>query len=174
MKNKKSKERFAVIAKYFFILVISSMVGLILLVGVSFLPTEKINNNVKKDINQLYQETSYFSAFGGNVLGTKQDNYTEAIYLGQILIGDGMQGRLNSALNGYYIYGTGDLVDDLYKYISGDDSASIVPLEHFWNGWLTILKPMFMFMTYSQIRMFNLTVHSLLLFTLLVMLRKKT
>lgn len=147
------------------------MAGFVLLIGSYALPTKNIKNNINKEIEQLNKETNSFSAFGKSVKSTSQDNYTEAIYLSQASIGGEYNDLIENTLNGFAFINNS--IESLTKYLNGNNDVEITGLIKFWNGWLIVLKPMLIFMTYSQIRYVNFVVQSLLLFAIMLLFRKK-
>lgn len=135
-----------------------SLIGLILLLGAFLLPTERIWNNVEASMESLVNETDYYSLTGG-VYGTTIDNYTEALYLNQALVGYKDGGLIESALSGYeFDSGKGFFpVENLNSVISDSENVSLVSSEsRFFNGYLILIKPALMLMGYGVIRELNL------------------
>lgn len=167
------KRVFDVVGKYTMVLLVSVVMGLVLLIGAYALPTERIVDKVSSEIEQLVQETDYFSSYGPAVYGSTQDNYTEAIYLGQAMIGGINSDLMKNALSGYFATGDGTNVGDMALVLEGEYAFEPVERMRFWNGWQVFLKPMLQVLSYSEIRYFNIIVQTFLLFGALMLLHKK-
>ncbi len=158
------------ITKYILLLFSSIVVGFVLIVLSYKLPITRIYNNVSKSIDQLEGESEYYSVFG-SVNGTQQDNYTEAIYLGQALFGE--RGAIGKAMYAEY-YNNSELspVKGLSAYIKGSINHKS-SLDKFWNGWEVPLKVLLQFMDYLQIRYINILLQFLLMLLTVLLLVKK-
>ena len=68
------------------VVIAAGVVGLMLLAGAFLLPTERIRANVENSIGTFAWESDYFSVTR-SIPGSQLDNYTDALYLNQALIG---------------------------------------------------------------------------------------
>lgn len=140
------------------VVIITGVIGFMLLVGAFLLPTERICANVENSIGILTQETDYFSVTR-SIPGSKLDNYTEALYLNQAMIGHKDIGLLESVLGGNCYRVEGDLspVNNLSEVLKHSENATIVSTyNRFFNGYEVAVKAMLMITDYSGIRQFNL------------------
>lgn len=170
----KRKIPFFLIGRYLLLLFMSVIVGFILIVAAYLLPTDLIRDHVLRDLPVLEQEGDYPSAFGTPpAYGTKQDNFTEAIYLSQALI-DGRAHPVRHAMTGTAPVVAGTPRRDLISYLTDPEHITqTTDMHYFWNGWVAVLKVLLQIMSYTEIRIFNLFLQSTLLLLVLVMMRHK-
>ena len=157
------------------VVIAAGVVGLMLLAGAFLLPTERIRTHVENSIGILTQETDYFSVTK-SILGSRLDNYTDALYLNQALIGRKDIGLREGILGGNIYLVEGDLspVNNLSEVLKHPENATIVSTySRFFNGYEVAVKVMLLFTDYSGIRQFNLLLEFFLLLFLCYLMFKR-
>lgn len=141
------------------VVLISGTLGVILLVGAFLLPTDRIVSHVRESLPILAQETDYFSVTPA-LQGSQLDNYTEAIYLNEAMVGIANADLLECVLSGYTISADSSglsPVNNLIAIFTGSDSLTLkAGMFRFFNGYEVILKPLLFFESYSSVRQLNL------------------
>lgn len=157
------------------VVIAAGVVGLMLLAGAFLLPTERIRANVENSIGTFTWESDYFSVTR-SIPGSQLDNYTDALYLNQALIGRKDIGLRESILGGNRYQVEGDLspVNNLLEVLNHPENATIVSTHsRFFNGYEVAVKAMLLFTDYSGIRQFNLLLEFFLLFFLCHLMLKR-
>lgn len=152
--------------------------GLILLALSFLLSTGAIREHVEASVDQLYDEGVYHS-MTPKLAGAQLDNYTEALYLNQALVGKNDAPILDCILEGYQFEPPAadeyqDPIVKLKSAIEAPESAALVPEnKRFFNGYTMVMKLLLELTHYSGIRQINLYL-GLFLFLMLLwgMLRR--
>ena len=152
--------------------------GLILLALSFLLSTGAIREHVEASVDQLYDEGVYHS-MTPKLAGAQLDNYTEALYLNQALVGKNDAPILDCILEGYQFEPPAadeyqDPIVKLKSAIEDPESAALVPEnKRFFNGYTMVMKLLLELTHYSGIRQINLYL-GLFLFLMLLwgMLRR--
>lgn len=168
------KGEFKICIRAFLLLLLCTVLGLALLVGVYMIPTDTIRANVSKSMPQLSRETTSFSIMQG-IPGTKQDNFTEAQYLNEAMVSSKEVGHLGGALGGYtFNAGEQKPLENLNKVIANGFQDGVYPhYVRFWNGYLTVLKPILTVTDYFGVRQINLLSMGLLFLWLCSLMDKR-
>lgn len=170
---------------YLFILLMGICVAFALMVAVYALPTGRMLKNLKKSADIISEEGAYPTLYGGeelrmepdnlqdpkvfflNTRGTARDNVTDCTML-NIAVYDNQKGLVEKAMgNARAVYGYYYTVRELEEYLTGNDGYSEEIYPWYWHGYLVVLKPLLLLLTYEQIRWLNVGVLSLLLIVLL-------
>lgn len=121
----------------------------------SFCPIQPIRENVEKSIPGLKEEGLYPCFFNFKLL--QMDNYTDVIMLQESVTID-EEKPIQSAMS-CTIYKSSsfmDKIEDLERYINGDlGGMEQINYSRYWHGYLFILKPLLVVLTYQQIRILN-------------------
>ena len=137
------------------------LLGLILLALSFLLPTGRIREHVEASVEQLYDEGVYHSVTP-KLAGAQLDNYTEALYLNQAMVGLSDAPVLDCILEGYQFEPpqTEEYQDPIVKLKSAVEdpaSASLAPEnKRFFNGYTVVMKLLLELTHYSGIRQINL------------------
>lgn len=89
------------------------------------------------------------------------DTFTDAIMIGEACY-DGEEGPFRAALSSAYGRTKEEPIASLAAYTSGQETVR-KEYARYWHGYLIILKPLLLFMSYKEIRIFNYVVTVLLL-----------
>ena len=141
--------------------VVCGIVGLILLALSFVLPMDRIREHVEASVDQLYDEGVYHS-ITPKMAGTQLDNYTEALYLNQALVGKNDAPVMDCILEGYQFEppATVEYQDPIVKLksaVEDSESAVLVPEnKRFFNGYTVVMKLLLEVTHYSGIRQINL------------------
>lgn len=157
--------------KYVLFLLMASIIGFFVVVMAYMLPTERIYGHVREDLQTLEREGDYTSAFGTDLEGTKQDNYSDACYLGQALV-DGRESPVYYAMSGLRPRTSASPVGNLLAYYRNPEETEYTGMHFFWNGWVVVLKILLQVLSYSEIRLLNVLIHTILLVFLMRMLHR--
>lgn len=160
--------------KSIIVLGVSAVLGLLLLIAVYMLPTDRIWSHVQESRAPIFSESMYFQIMP-NVGGAMFDNYTEAMYLNMALVDDNND-ALYVALesNMYAVPGDYTPQERLKHVLDYNENVELVSgPKRFWNGYMVFIKPLLMIFSYSEIRNFNLMLQSMLLFVLMTLMYRK-
>ncbi len=157
--------------------IISTIIGLTLMSLAFLIPTERIYRNVNQSLPILLREGNYFSVTSG-IQDSVLDNYTEAIYLNEALVGIKDANLLKCILSGYtFIVSDNDQLLEVNKLAEVFDNSSAARLSsrhyRFFNGYEVILKPLLFLTDYSNIRQINIFGVFLVLYLLCILLHKR-
>ena len=170
----KEKLRWKHLTKMFFLPASMGLIGILLLTLSFMLPLSKIRDNVAASVQTLLTESARFSSTPSDP-GSILDNWTDAVYLNEALIGTDMVSPLDGALSGYIVTCDGaDQPTDLLAMVFEKEELSLNPYENrFFNGYMLPLKLLLEFTDYSGIRALNWVVMSLLFMALCALMLKR-
>ena len=129
---------------------------MILLALAYLLPTGGMKAHVKNTLENFEKEGQYFYSLTGEA-GSGHDNFIEALYLDQAIVGTEDADLFSCVLNGYdYVYkDAGDPIANLTAAVTDPESVTITDTElRFVNGHLVFLKPLLLAMGYTGVRTF--------------------
>jgi len=168
-----------IFVQYAMILFVSIIAGFLLLIMVFMIPTDSIYKSVRNALDSFNVEGTYYYLMPYSK-GSQLDNFTDAEYLRLSLVGNDEDGIIKNSLGGY-VYVSG-LVESsnpnaqLREYYNENLSGSYIKESRhirFWNGYLIVLKPLCIFMGYSNIRQLNMMLElSIVVFTCLLMAKE--
>ncbi len=156
------------------ILVLGIILGFTLIVLTYLLPTNRIKENVEESIYTFYKEKVYYAVVD-RYPSTQLDNYTDAIMLSNAIY-DGSESTINKAVQVYrYVNNSGgNPANQLVEFYSDKDFEwSTDEYSRYWHGYLAFLKPALLVFNYSDIRMINQIVQTLLLVWIIYLLVKR-
>lgn len=174
------------------LLAVSVIIGMLLLCLVYMLPTSGMKKHVEADVILLQEEGNYtvfwdevfvrmhpeninVQTFFLNNRGMARDNLTDAIMLGNAVYTDETKGILEKALAVYRYECESEMpITSLHDYLNGENIGKTVSYSRYWHGYLVVLKPLLCIFTYSQIRIFNVLLQSILFILLCVKLGRMT
>ena len=135
-----------------------SVFVLVLLALVYLLPTAGMKAHVANTLGNFEKEGMYFYSLTGEA-GADQDNFIEALYLDQAIVGTEDADLVSCVLSGYdYVYkDASDTIGNLTMAVTEPDNVTITDTERrFFNGQVIILKPLLTVMGYTGVRTFCL------------------
>ncbi len=132
----------------------AALIGVILLTAVYLLPIDQINGNIRVSAYTIKEEGTYprLSEWCTSML----DNYTDSIIMLESA-NSAETSPLTAAMN----VSRGDLESHdpsevlTAYYIDGTAFDRIISYPRYWHGYLVLLKPLFMVLDYSMIRVIN-------------------
>ena len=164
--------------KLLFILIGGSFIGLLLLVLVYCMPTDRITDRAKSSVDVFSEEGAYPTIING-YKGAMLDEYTDA-WMIRIAFYNGTQSPLDKALHDYYYGYDNDYNNDIHNvcesmiaYLDGKPGYRLFDYSYYWHGYLLILKPMMMFLNYSDIRVLLLSAELMLVICLCILLDRR-
>lgn len=149
----------------------SAVIGTILLVLVSLIPEEAMYDNVVSSAEVLYGEGTYPKALEG-IAGTWLDNFTDGLIINTAYTRSG--DLLEDALLGTRIH-TDDYnpMESLYTFlVAGTEDAEIITYGRYWHGYMVVLCPLLICISYSSIRSLNMVCQLAAMFVLCALLIK--
>lgn len=154
------------------VLLLGSILGTVLLIGVFSLPTESIYNHVK-DSTYIFDIEGTYPLINENS-SKMLDNYTDALMLSEAAYSKEDAGIVEKAMAVYSpaIQGyTPDQTLSIYmqngsEYMAGD-------YTRYWHGFLVVLKPMLLYCNYLGIRGINRVVQVCMAILVVFCLYKK-
>ena len=160
------------IGKTITILISGIILGTLLLIGVFMLPTKRIENNVGRSVNLLVKEGQYHYVLEGNA-GTMLDNYTDSLMLSHSIY-NGKENLIDKSMH-VYRYTTKDdsPLRSLNNHYTKEEKESTDSYGRYWHGYLVVLKPLLMILSYPDIRMLNGILEPLLVALVAVLMYKK-
>ena len=135
-----------------------SAVVLVLLALVYLLPTAGMKAHVANTLGNFEKEGMYFYSLTGEA-GASQDNFIEALYLDQAIVGTEDADLVSCVLSGYdYVYkDASDTIGNLTMAVTEPENVTIADTERrFFNGQVIVLKPLLTVMGYTGVRTFCL------------------
>lgn len=160
------------------LLVIASVVGTSMLIGVFSIPTGRIEKHVEESVSQLVVEGDHFSAFPGTSC-TKQDNYSDAEYINGAMVNNSAKGIFTGLYGLEYQNSLIEITKDSPVTVLENVFNEERQLEYkeygvrFWNGYEVILKPLLLFLTYGQIRHLNFYLEFGIIISIILLLHRK-
>lgn len=141
------------------------LIGFGALCIVHLLPVERMHRNVlgSKDTIDVYRQVveGYKS--------TSIDNFTDSIILNQVIcpIDAPLLEKVvyNYQVNYWKQYGQ---VENLLKYLEGENGYKYQGYTHYWGGYLVILKPLLAIFDYADVLVMNMIVQALLLLLIIL------
>ena len=136
------------------------------------LPTSIIRKNAKESINTLLGEGLYPKIILEEH-ATQLDNFTDAIML-QNATYNGKENALMKTLNVYKY----DSINYTSPIDSLNDSLNAKPTiqnsySRYWHGYLIFLKPLLLLFNYEEIRIINILLESILIFSIIYLFIKR-
>lgn len=156
------------------ILIVGIILGFALIVLTYLLPTNRIKENVGESIYTFYKEKVYYAVVD-KYQATQLDNYTDAIMLSNAIY-DGSESAINKAVQVYrYVNNLGGNPAGQLVEFFGDKEIEwdTITYSRYWHGYLAFLKPALLVFNYSDIRMINQIVQTLLLVWIIYLLVKR-
>jgi len=169
------KTHFSVLCKLVSIPILSGVAGILLLAIVFALPTGRMWKNVKRSLPVLSQEHDYFSVTP-SFPGTTLDNFSDAMYLNQALVGMKDAGFWKSVLGGcqYDVDTRLQQTENLAAACAAPRRESLKQRSlRFFNGYQAVLKPLLLLGDLSSIRQLNLLFQFVLLVWLCLLMHKR-
>lgn len=180
MKGKlKDKQKVVVVLQnirmYLFILLSGIGAGFLLMIAVYLLPTDRMFDHAKKSLDKIVGEGAYPTLYGSanlrmeqdnfrdvkvfflNTRGTARDNVTDCTML-SIATFDGGGNPIIKAMKNDRAYYGNYAVDDLERFLSGEEGYDVRSYSRYWHGYLVLLKPLLLLFSYEQIRWLNVLV----------------
>lgn len=135
--------------------IIVGMIVMAMLAGAYLLPTEGMKAHVRSTLDVFEKEGLYFNITGER--GERHDNFNEAVYLSQALVGAGDADLLSCVLTGHdFVYrDSGDPVANITAAVTDPESVHVEDTWlRFFNGHVALIKPLLLVMGYTGIRLF--------------------
>lgn len=163
-------------AKLLVILLCGIIAGYALLLAVYALPVEPMAENLRLSIPALNgewsKEDSYEQLIPGYVT-TQLDNSTDAAML-LAAVHENDLPILTRAVEAPRYYGRANAYYTMLDWAAGkDETITSGPIARYWHGYLVVLKPLLMVMSYLDIRMLMMMAQSVLLAAVIAGLCKK-
>ncbi|MBQ7521529.1 MAG: hypothetical protein IJU14_01460 [Clostridia bacterium] len=158
---------------------ICSAVGLVLLILVYLIPTQKTDDNVRKSAQEFFDYSAFNWLIGENTDSLILDNYTDSWILlesaydtrsDENSVWQNAVAVKNSTIN-EFIHSKNAILLNHYLKNTPFDGTETYP--RYWHGYLIFTKPLFFFIHYRDFRIINAVVQFLLFAVLLFLLIKK-
>ncbi len=143
-----------ILIRLLIIFVCSVAAGYLLLVAVYMLPTKRIDDNVAKSAHIMQEEDAVRCLVHGN-LSTAQDNVTDSLMLliaahpeDEPAFVEAVKNELDA-----YSFNLGNTARGLAeKYLGNAPDEGSIAYSRYWHGYLILLKPLLLIMSYGKIR----------------------
>ncbi|RDY23285.1 hypothetical protein CHF27_009070 [Romboutsia maritimum] len=139
------------------------------------IPNKRIRWHVGESLEQFQTEGIYPRVLSTSV-ANQLDNFTDAWMLNLALAADNNSPIKSALENPHTIVGRpgeNDKIQNLEKSITMPGHTTKESYSRYWHGYLTILRPLLLFFSYSEIRFINTCVLFLLFMTVSYLLKKK-
>ncbi len=158
---------------HFIILLLGSIVlGYLLMVIAYTIPQSRLILGCANSVCTFEKEGAYPIVSDGYI-NTQLDNYTDGAMLNAALCSTGESPFIAAIKNCQYKYDDQNPMDSFMSYIWQKEGTHTIDYPRYWHGFLIVLKPLLLFFSYSDIRMINGLMQSILLVLLLWTLAKK-
>ena len=149
---------------------------IIAMVGTYMIPNKRINWHVSESLNQLKIEGVYQRLFF-DTPAAQLDNFTDSWMLNLAVSADGKEPLKSAMKNPHrstlsYSKGEIDKVEDLEGVMTNKD-YEVKSYSRYWHGYLTILRPLLVLFSYTEIRYINMFVLGLLFIITNMLVKKK-
>ena len=164
------------VKKVLAVLFMGGFAGILLLMFVYALPTDRMLANARASVEIFEREGPSPQTVAG-FEATTLDNYTDAWMLRNAFY-DGEESVFRKSLNVYY-YGyhegqVSNVCESMIAYLNGTEGYYRRSYARYWHGYLILLKPLLCFFDYGDIRgILKLTELSLLFWLCMLFGRKK-
>ncbi|MGF6989437.1 hypothetical protein M2145_000518 [Lachnospiraceae bacterium PF1-21] len=159
------------IVKNFLLIALFILIGVLLMLAVYKIPTDKIEKNVGNSV-EIFEKEDYFPYIIYDTPANVLDNYTDIIMLQIAAYSDSGEGSEKALLNNRGQVGEEAMpLDDLKMQLSGDGMEK--DYARYWHGYLVILKPLLSIMNYEQIRILNCIMVMLSIMVLFFLIYRK-
>ena len=150
----------------------SILLGFVLLLLVYALPTARMKDHVRESAAMLTREGDYPEWAEGLSIA-QGDQFTDSIMLREAITDTDM-GLVQRALRNPFTF-PGESEDPQTSYLHDTAEGNYTQEDtgtyaRYWHGYLVFLKPMLLFFTVSEIRVFSMFVQAILLFICLLMI----
>ena len=153
------------------VVIIAAVLGLMLLVGVFLLPTDKIEQNLISSIETFESEGSYPTL--SIISDSRLDNFTDGIMLITSTYTND-ENVLNRAVS---VYKPGeehqDSVEVMTAYYKNNEDIGEISYGRYWHGYLIFTKPLLSVFTYSEMRLINTFIVAILATVLIMVMYSK-
>ncbi len=140
--------------RFVIILAGAILTGFLLLFLVFCIPAGRLLLGCANSISVFQQEGTYPLVMAGYP-NSQLDNYTDGSMLNNAIY-SGVESPINQAVSCYrYSYSDQNPMESFISYLWMDESYSVVSCPRYWHGFLIVLKPLLMFMSYTDIRVWN-------------------
>lgn len=154
------------------VLILGSILGTVLLIGVFSLPTESIYNHVK-DSTYIFDIEGTYPLINENS-SKMLDNYTDALMLSEAAYNKEDVGIVEKAMAVYSPAIQGYTPDQtLSIYMKNGSEYTAGDYTRYWHGFLVVLKPMLLYCNYLGIRGINRVVQVCMAILVVFCLYKK-
>ena len=158
---------------HFIILLFGSIfIGGLLLTIVYAIPQNRLVLGCANSICTFQKEGTYPTAIDGYI-NTQLDNYTDGAMLNAALCSTEDSPLISAMKNCQYKYADKNPMESFMSYIWQEDGSYTIEYPRYWHGFLIFLKPLLLFFSYSDIRVLNGLLQSILVAALIWQLAKK-
>lgn len=169
--GKKNKNNIlSVFFKTILLLVSSVCVGALLLIIVYTIPTKRMFANAKES-KDVFRSEGMYKEIISSYPNTRLDNFTDAIILNESIF-DSKDDAIKKSMY-VYRYNIQDPVFDLVNKLDGKEYAfHASEYGRYWHGNVVFTKLLLLLFSYSQIRLLNLFVQTLMLVYIFKLMKK--
>ncbi len=155
---------------YVIIFIILILIFLLLLTASNFIPKQAMLENFKVSVSQVAEYEKMSTRMPQTFDRYQLDYHTDATMLDNAYFVDSEQPVKSAVACPSY----GGDMDSLSSVVSDPEIAPNKTYSRYWHGYLILLRPLLMFLTYSEIGVLNTYLFYILLAVCLLMLYRKT
>lgn len=172
MNKAKVKKVISFLKPLFIRVIIGALIGLLLMTAVYMIPTDRINENVKKAASIFKEEGAFYNMFPWCT--SQVDNFTDTIILLEAAY-DGEESTIEKAMEvkrETVANWNNPWMQLLLKYIYGIELPDTISYARYWHGYLAIVKPLLSLIDYSTFRIVNSLIQITLIVSIIYLLVK--
>lgn len=145
---------------------ISWIIAFILVVLAYMLPVGAMHQHAVESL-PVFEAEGISPTLISGFQSTYLDTYTDMTMI-LTAVYEGKESVLDKAMGGLrYGYGESNIFEEGVRYLSGEREGQTVSYARYWHGWIVFLKPLLLFLNYSEIRMLNFILQTVLVIFLL-------
>ncbi|MBR7042125.1 MAG: GtrA family protein, partial [Bacilli bacterium] len=169
--NKNNSKNLKVISNTLLIMLGSIIAGTILLVLVYIIPTNHMKENASDVVSVFEREGRYPEIIEGYA-NTKLDNYTDALIINEAIF-DSDDNLIDKAMYVYSKQKKEPLTDVISVIQNEDNEMNNEGYGRYWHGNVIPVKLLLLIFSFSQIRVFNIFIQTILLLGIFYLMIKK-
>lgn len=157
------------IANYVIIILSIILIGFILLLAVNLIPTDKLNDNVRDEVSNMYSNEGIIYYPSKHKEGGRVDNFSDSIIL-FLCVKDRTTTLVTHCVEASVVKEAP--LTELYDYLK-DGNADADEYSRYWHGYQVILKPLLSVISYGNVRLLNFIIQILLVAVISILAIKK-
>ena|GEM_PF-5321602 len=151
---------------------VAGMVGMLILLIISWIPQKTIYENAKESVERLRAECTDYSLIYNRIKGGQLDYFTDFLIVNTCFYS---AGNAKDTILGARVTGDGgEYIDPICRYFAGDiSSLESGNYERYWHGYMVFLRPALVFGNLKIIRTLSVIINLVLTVVVVILLVKR-